>query len=84
VQSSVAGALVAAGLYQPETRPFLGHVTVARVPTGRRVTPTSLSAPSVPSFAAERVTVYRSLLGSGPARYEALETVVLRRDLGVV
>ena len=30
VQARVAGALLAAGLFEPEPRPFLGHVTVAR------------------------------------------------------
>jgi RNA 2',3'-cyclic 3'-phosphodiesterase len=76
VQSSVAAALQAGGFYQPEPRPFLGHVTVARVAARTRLAPTGLLGPAVPSFTADRVTVYRSLLGSGPARYEAFETVV--------
>ena len=74
---AILGALEAGGFYEPETRPFLGHVTVARVPSGKRVAPVALGPPESLRFDATRVTLYCSLLGSGPARYEALETVVL-------
>jgi 2'-5' RNA ligase len=37
LQSSLAGALAASGWYQPEPRPFLAHVTVARVRSGARL-----------------------------------------------
>ena len=77
LQSAVGAALEAGGFYEPETRPFLGHVTVARVPSGTRVAPVALGPPESLRFDATRVTLYCSLLGSGPARYEALETVVL-------
>jgi 2'-5' RNA ligase len=77
VQSSVAAALAAAGLYRPDPRPFLGHVTVARVGRGPHAPPTGLVAPGIPSFTTDRVTLYHSRLGSGPARYEGLETIVL-------
>ncbi len=35
VQSALSGALSAGGWYQPEHRPYLPHVTVARVKAGR-------------------------------------------------
>ncbi len=78
LQSALGAALQAGGFYKPETRPFLGHVTVARVASGKRVAPVALEPPESFRFDATHVTLYRSLLGSGPARYEALETVVLR------
>lgn len=87
LQAAVAGALVAANLYEPEARPFLGHVTVARVASHRggevagprpRMRTPSVPAPRwPPPFACPNVTLYRSRLGSGPARYEPLATVVL-------
>ncbi|HEY5427512.1 MAG TPA: RNA 2',3'-cyclic phosphodiesterase [Solirubrobacteraceae bacterium] len=77
LQSALAAALGAGGFYAPDTRPFLGHVTVARVSSDARVAPVALRAPDAQRFEAGRVTLYRSWLGSGPARYEALETVVL-------
>ncbi|MFZ0089424.1 MAG: hypothetical protein WAL63_07960, partial [Solirubrobacteraceae bacterium] len=81
VQSALAAALSERGYYEPEDRPFLGHVTVGRV--GRtadrrhRGGATALPAPEGLPFDATRVTLYRSRLGSGPARYEALATVAL-------
>jgi 2'-5' RNA ligase len=77
VQSALAHALVAGGFYQPETRPFLAHVTVARVQREGRPRRAELPAPEHLRFTAERVTLYRSRLGQGPARYEALAGVTL-------
>ena len=53
------------------------HVTVARVRRG--AAPRQRGLPDAPSasFAGEAVTLYRSWLGGGPARYEALERVPL-------
>ena len=75
LQASVSGALAAAGLYTPEKRPFLAHVTIGRA-RGRP----SRSLPVVPpmSFAAPSVSVYSSVLSSKGARYEALATFPLR------
>ncbi|MGO9495439.1 MAG: RNA 2',3'-cyclic phosphodiesterase [Solirubrobacteraceae bacterium] len=78
VQSVLSGALVAGGWYAPESRPFLAHVTVARVGHDARVRPVKLPAP--PGDLAVRcssVTLYRSRLGSGGARYEPLASVSL-------
>jgi RNA 2',3'-cyclic 3'-phosphodiesterase len=63
--------------WEPETRRFRPHVTVARVRGGAR--PRTRGLPEAPqgSFAGEAVVLYRSHLGSGPARYEALERVAL-------
>ena len=79
LQAGLAAALHELGVYAAEDRPYLPHVTVARV---RR--PFPRTAPRLPAvgleplaFTADRVTLFRSRLGEGPARYEALETVVL-------
>ena len=77
LQAAVAAALSAAGFYQPESRPFLGHVSVARVGRGARVRPEPLAPPEPLRFDAEAVTLYRSRLERGGARYEALDTVSL-------
>jgi RNA 2',3'-cyclic 3'-phosphodiesterase len=68
----LAGALD----WEPERRRFRPHVTVARVRRGVRV---RRDLPDVPqaTFAGEAVTLFRSHLGRGPARYEALERVAL-------
>ena len=75
-QAALAGALVHAGYYAPERRRFLAHVTVARV-VARLPRSLDLSPPDPAPFAGDRVTLFRSRLGSGPARYEPLDTVVL-------
>jgi RNA 2',3'-cyclic 3'-phosphodiesterase len=78
VQSVLSDALVAGGWYAPESRPFLAHVTVARVGRDARVRPVELAAP--PGDVGVRcssVTLYQSRLCSGGARYEALASVSL-------
>jgi RNA 2',3'-cyclic 3'-phosphodiesterase len=80
LQAAVSAGLASGGFYEPETRPFLGHVTVGRVGRGGRVgrSPAEpLPPPSPVAFDAEAVTLYRSRLGRGGARYEALETIAL-------
>jgi RNA 2',3'-cyclic 3'-phosphodiesterase len=68
--------VVAAAGREPETRPFWPHVTVAR-PRERRARPSRRPLPPPPSleFAGTALTLYRSHLGRGPARYEALASV---------
>ena len=73
LQASVAAALIALDLYSPENRPWLPHVTVARVRRGSRVRPVGLALPSV-AFVPPAVTLFRSRPGS---RYEALARVEL-------
>jgi len=97
VQSAVAQALAEGGFYEPETRPFLAHVTVARVrrdgrPPRRggesrdgraprdRAPRGELPAPASTRFTADRVTLFQSRLGGGPARYEALSSVELSQS----
>ena len=77
LQSSLAAALSAGGHYEPEDRPFFGHITVARVAGPSRPRSAPLQPPPALRFDAGEVTLYRSRPGSGPARYEALETVTL-------
>jgi RNA 2',3'-cyclic 3'-phosphodiesterase len=77
VQSALARALAAGGFYEPETRPFLAHVTVARVGRDALVRPRELPAPAPVGFTGGRVTLFASRLGKGPARYEALASVSL-------
>jgi RNA 2',3'-cyclic 3'-phosphodiesterase len=79
VQSALARALADGGFYEPENRPFLAHATVARVAREARPRRGELPAPERAHFTADRVTLYQSRLGRGPAHYEALSTVELPR-----
>jgi 2'-5' RNA ligase len=79
LQSELSLVLQAGGWYEPEPRRFLGHVTVARVGRG---TPPASRLPELPPplplrFVSSAVTLYRSHLSSGGARYQPLETVGL-------
>ena len=82
IQSVLSGALVAGGWYAPESRPFLAHVTVARVGRDMRVRRVELPAPPESEVCCSRVTLYRSRLGSGGARYEPLTSVSLGSATG--
>ena len=79
IQGAVSTALSDGGWYTPEKRPFLPHVTVARVPARVRLRPTEL--PPLPrlTFNALSVTLYRSRLQRSGARYESLARMVLSR-----
>lgn len=76
-QSALASALTAGGWFEPERRPFLAHVTVARTSRGDRVR--TSRPPPLPAitFRGSSVVLYRSRLGDGGARYEPLGTVEL-------
>lgn len=64
--------------FSRERRRFRPHVTVARVRHGARVSPRELPPPPPDAFCVDAVTLFRSHLGGGrPARYEALERVVV-------
>lgn len=76
LRAQVVDRLGAALDWTPERRRFRPHVTVARVRRGARVR-RKLPDPPRATFAAEAVTLFRSHLGRGPARYEALERVGL-------
>ena len=77
LQASLSTDLSAGGWYAPEARPFLGHVTVARVPRGTRARAAKLDGLPTLDFIATRVTLYRSRLGPGGARYDAQRAVEL-------
>lgn len=77
MQAALSGALAEGGFYEPEARPFLAHVTVARVARDARIRSPELPAPEATRFSATAVTLFQSRLGKGPARYEALATVTL-------
>jgi 2'-5' RNA ligase len=75
----LAGAVRAAvGLADDER--FGGHLTLARARDRLGTDATSLTATQVPGARLEvdRMVLYRSHLGRGPARYEALATAPLR------
>jgi 2'-5' RNA ligase len=77
LQASLADALSAGGWYTPEKRPYLAHVTVARVPSQTKVSARELASPRRLEFSAPAVTLYRSRLGSGGAQYEPLAEMPL-------
>lgn len=58
--------------HEPETRPFRPHVTVARVPRGKRVGEREVVAPPTVVFHSAGLVLYRSRLGRGGATYEAI------------
>lgn len=84
LQQKIAGALAAAGCYEPDGRPFLPHVTVARLGRRGRVTQRELRPPAPLTFEGRDVSLFRSWAGLGAgrdragARYEALQTTSLR------
>ena len=65
-----------------ETRPFAAHLTIGRTdgvrlgPVAARALADAASEVEV-RFAADRVVLFRSHLGGGPARYEALHEAML-------
>lgn len=71
LQRAAADSLAAAGLHEPERRPFWPHVTLARLRRGARWPPLEAS-PGLGPFEAAAVTLYRSHLSPSGARYEAL------------
>jgi RNA 2',3'-cyclic 3'-phosphodiesterase len=79
VQAALSRALADGGWYQPETRPFLAHATAARAGREQRLRAVTLPAPPAMGFEAERVTLFRSRLGAGGARYEPLRVVDINR-----
>jgi len=60
LQADVSAALVAAGVYEPERRPWLPHVTVARF--RRPGHPFSLQNVNIGEFGGVRMVLYSSLL----------------------
>lgn len=86
LQAGVEGRLVAAGLFEPEKRPFWPHVTVARVRHEERGSkrPAAVARPpgKLPKdlsqrFDGVRLTLYRSQLQPQGAQYTPLAQVEL-------
>jgi 2'-5' RNA ligase len=79
LQAGLSDALAAGGWYRPEARPFLAHVTVARARRGSSVRVRDFVAPGVQPVSVHppAVILYRSVLGGGGARYEALRRITL-------
>ncbi|HTX09383.1 MAG TPA: RNA 2',3'-cyclic phosphodiesterase [Solirubrobacteraceae bacterium] len=77
LQATLSAALVAGGWYAPESRPFLAHVTVARVARDARVRAVELPVLAPEAVPCSSVTLYRSRLSPSGARYEPLAVVEL-------
>jgi 2'-5' RNA ligase len=72
LQARLVERLVADGWYEPEARPYLPHVTVARVRRGAAVQAREVPAPPSLAFDGAAVVLYRSRLSPGGADYEPL------------
>jgi 2'-5' RNA ligase len=72
LQQRLAGALAARGWYRPEPRPFLAHVTVARVRSGARLDARALEERTKrpTTFTADVVTLFESRTQPGGAVYQ--------------
>ena len=70
----VQARLVALGVYRPEGRHWLPHITVVRFRKRAGLYP---EPPNKCSIHVVRAALYRSFLGSGGARYEVVENAVL-------
>jgi 2'-5' RNA ligase len=78
LQGRIAAGLAAAGVHEPERRPFRPHATVARLRPGQRAPRSVAATPEPLEFAGAAVTLLRSRLHPHGARYEALLRVPLR------
>jgi 2'-5' RNA ligase len=76
-QMQLSEVLAAGGWYEPEKRPYLPHVTVARAGRHARASRAPLPSPPALEFRARRVTLYRSRLSRTGARYEPLASTEL-------
>jgi 2'-5' RNA ligase len=64
--------------FEPEERPFHPHLTLSRIRPWQDVGPVVDRVPSFPLHqTVDRITMYRSVLGGGPARYEVVDEVLL-------
>ncbi len=78
LQGRVSAGLASAGVYEPETRPFRPHATVARLRSGARSPRAAQTdGPERVAFEGEAVTLFRSRPQRGGALYEALVRVPL-------
>ena len=77
IQSCVGRSLARGGWYEPEARPFLAHVTVARAGRRERVRPVGLEPPAAVAWRGRTLVLFRSRLDGRGSRYEALHCVEL-------
>lgn len=86
LQAELSRALSDAGLFEPDSRPFWPHLTIARVRTERgrrrkprrvRTRPGELPPALVHTFDSVRIALYRSNLRPGGAHYEPLANLDL-------
>ncbi|MEA2002479.1 MAG: RNA 2',3'-cyclic phosphodiesterase [Actinomycetota bacterium] len=64
--------------FESEGRPFHPHLTLARVRPPTDIRPlVDLVPPARVTLEVTAVTLYRSILGQGPARYEVVDTIDL-------
>jgi 2'-5' RNA ligase len=64
--------------FEPEDRAFHAHLTLARIRPPANVVPLIERVPRFPlSMEVNRLTLYRSHLGSSGANYEAIDTIEL-------
>ena len=78
LQARVSAGLASAGVFEPETRPFRPHATVARLrPRARPPRDAATAGPEPVAFAGEALTLFHSRPQRGGALYEALERVPL-------
>jgi 2'-5' RNA ligase len=75
IHEAVLEAMVRSAGHAAEGRRFRPHVTVARV--RGRLRPFDLTSPAPLEFRPPAVTLYRSVLGRGPAVYEPVASVPL-------
>ena len=82
-QGELSERLHAAGLYEPEKRPFWSHVTLARGKRNRSLPrlddPPALPGELARAFVPERATLYRSTLTPRGAVYDPLARMELSR-----
>lgn len=72
--SDLHGRLAGLGVYEPERRKWLPHVTVLRFRSRPRLSP---APPTVRPFSPSDAALYHSVLRSGGAQYEVIESVAL-------
>jgi 2'-5' RNA ligase len=83
LQAAIVERLADALPWQPDTRPFRPHITVARVRREWRPRVDDLPESPQATFTAGAVVLFRSHLGGpGPARHEPLERAELSQGHG--
>jgi 2'-5' RNA ligase len=74
LQARLSAALVSAGLYEPERRPWLAHLTVARI---RRRPSAKVALPTIRPISPSEAALYHSTLRPSGAQYDIIEAVPL-------